>query len=276
MPELGMQDWIWLVAALLATGAVAGVLAGLLGVGGGIVIVPMLYYVFGALDFPPETRMHVAVGTSLATIVPTSLASMRAHFKRRAVQTALLRDFGPAIFLGAALGALVAGGVGGTVLTAVFASIALLVAVNMSLPGDGLTVADGLPRRRLTNFGLGGAIGTVSAMMGIGGGTLSVPVLCLFSYPIHHAVATASALGLLIAIPGTIGFAISGLDVPNRPLASLGYVNLLAAALIVPMTVWMAPRGAALAHRLKKAWLQRAFALFLTLSALRMLLPATA
>jgi len=256
--------------ALMGTGVVAGIMAGLLGVGGGIVIVPVLFYLFDVFEIPPDTSMHVAVGTSLATIIPTSFASLRAHLHHGAVDLELLRRWGVTIFLGSALGAALAGFVSGTVLTAVFASIALLVAVNMAIPHQIFVLAPALPNGRVTNAGISGLIGMFSAIMGIGGGTLSVPLLTLFSYPIHRAVGTASALGLLIACPGTLGFALAGIDVEGRPPASLGYVNLLGAALIFPMTVLMAPYGARLAHRLNRVWLRRAFALFLAVTALRM------
>lgn len=270
-PVLTLVEFLPHILVLLFTGAVAGTLAGLLGVGGGIVIVPVLFNMFGVLDLPDETAMHMAVGTSLATIVPTSLSSMRAHLKRYSVDFELLRLWVIPIFAGAMLGAVIAGFVKGVVLTAVFAVIAALVAVNMA-SRTGLRVAEALPVSRIKNALLSFVIGTFSVMMGIGGGTLSVPVLSAFNFPIHRAVGTASALGLAIAIPGVIGFLIAGWAVPDRPPYSIGYINLIGFGLIFPMTVLTAPLGARIAHRLSRVWLRRAFALFLAITATRMFL----
>lgn len=270
MEELSHTVLVILVVGLLGTGVVAGLLAGLLGVGGGIVIVPVLFWVLEALDFPSVLSMQMAVGTSLATIVPTSLSSMRAHHRKGAVDGALLRLWGPAVVVGAAAGGLAAGPIGGDGLKLVFGVIALAVSVNMATPRR-LIVAAAPPVSRWINRIIATLIGFFSALMGIGGGTLSVPTLSACSYPMHRAVGTASAIGLLIALPAVLGFIWSGLGVPGRPPLSLGYVNLAAAAIIFPVTVLCAPVGAGLAHRLNQKRLRQAFALFLALTALRML-----
>lgn len=267
--DADLLDLLPKVAALLFTGGLAGTLAGLLGVGGGIVIVPVLFYLFGVLELAPQSAMHVAVGTSLATIVPTSIASMRAHWRRGSVDTELLKVWAVAACLGAILGAAISGFVKGTVLTAVFAVVAAVVAANMATP-NGWRVADALPKNRFNSGLLGFVIGTFSVMMGIGGGTLSVPVLSAFRFPIHRAVGTASALGLAIGLPGAIGFALAGWNVEDVPPLSIGYVNLVGFALIFPMSVLMAPVGARLAHAMNRIWLRRAFALFLGVTSVRM------
>ena len=259
-----------LIASLLFTGVVAGILAGLLGVGGGIVIVPVLFWIFGLLALPAATSMHLAVGSSLATIIATSWASMRAHRRRGSVDESLLRRWGPAIFVGAAIGGVAAKFINGDGLRLFFGVIALLVAINMALPRQ-LKVSDALPKSGLANRAIAAVIGLFSALMGIGGGTLSVPTLTAFSFPIHRAVGTASVIGMLIAIPAVAGFIWSGLGVPQRPPLSLGYVSLPAAALIFPMTMMMAPIGVKLAHRLNQRRLKIAFAVFLFITALRML-----
>lgn len=264
-----LLDLLPKVLALLFTGGIAGLLAGLLGVGGGIVIVPVLFYLFGVLELAPHSAMHVAVGTSLATIIPTSIASMRAHRRRGSIDTDLLKVWAVAAFLGAMLGAVISGFVKGWVLTAVFAVVAALVAVNMAMP-NGVRVADRLPGNRLLSGLIGFCIGTFSVMMGIGGGTLSVPVLSAFNFPIHRAVGTASALGLAIGLPGAVGFAVAGWRVEDVPPLSLGYVNLVGFVLIFPMSVLMAPVGARLAHAMNRVWLRRAFALFLGVTSVRM------
>ncbi|MEM7488004.1 MAG: sulfite exporter TauE/SafE family protein [Pseudomonadota bacterium] len=263
--ELGL-----FAALLVMTGAVAGVLAGLLGVGGGIVIVPILFLVFGALDFPAETSMHVAVATSLATIIPTSISSARAHHRRGNVDVALLRRWAPWLVLGSLVGGLLSFVLGGAALRLIFGVIALAVAINMAVPRT-LTVADALPEARGAQGGIATGIGGFSALMGIGGGTLSVPILSAFRYPTHRAVGTAAAFGLLIALPGVIGFLASGQGVAGRPPYSFGYVNLVAAALIFPATTLFAPLGARIASALPADRLKLVFAAFLGFTALRML-----
>lgn len=258
-----------LAAALLAAGAVGGLAAGLLGVGGGIVIVPVLFHLFTTLGIPEEVRMHVAVGTSLATIIATSVISTRSHWRKQAVDMDMLRWWGPFIVLGVVVGTALAGFVRGPVLTGVFAVVASLVAVHMAFGKAGWHISDGLPGRP-AQAGMAAIIGMVSTMMGIGGGTLSVPTLTLFRYPIHRAVGTAAAIGFLIGVPGTLGFIWTGWGMPELPPFSLGYINLLGVALILPTSMALAPYGAKLAHSMDTRNLRRAFAVFLGLTAVRM------
>ena len=262
-----------LAVGLLATGAVAGVLAGLLGVGGGIVTVPVLFLLFDFLDVPPAVAMHLAVGTSLATIIPTSISSSRAHFKREAVDVEMLRSWAPLIFAGALAGGIVSRFVTSGFLTIFFGAVALLVAINMAIPRK-LVVAEALPKGAVGRGVLPGIIGVFSSLMGIGGGTLSVPILNAFSFPMHKAVGTAAAFGFVIAVPATAGFIWSGLDVPERPPLSLGYVNIVAAVLIFTTSVLTAPFGSRIAHALNPERLKLAFAIFLGLTAIRMLWSA--
>ncbi|MET0985229.1 MAG: sulfite exporter TauE/SafE family protein [Steroidobacteraceae bacterium] len=254
---------------LLGASAVAGVVAGLLGVGGGIVIVPVFYHVFTLLQLDDDAKMKVAVATSLAGIIPTSLASMRAHFARGAVDTQLLRDWGPWIAFGVLIGTVLAAYVRGAVLTGVFATVAILVAMQMAFTAEGTRIRDRLPAGASKSV-IATLIGGISAMMGIGGGTLTVPVLSLSGYPIRRAVATASVIGLIIAIPGTIGFIVSGLNAPHRPPLSVGYVNLAALAMTIPAMTLLAPVGARLAHSIDVNALRKAFAVFLAATAARM------
>ncbi|RJF96414.1 sulfite exporter TauE/SafE family protein [Sphingomonas cavernae] len=258
-----------MAVAMAATGLVGGVIAGLLGVGGGIVVVPILDTTLGILGVDPAIRMHVAVATSLATIIPTSISSSRAHAKKGAVDGDLARRWGVAILLGAVLGTLIASHVQSVVLSAVFAVVAFLVAAKMLLPLDHFTFAKQVPGGVAAQT-MPLAIGTTSSMMGIGGGTLTVPILTLCSYPIHRAVGTASLFGLLISIPGTIGYILGGWGDPRLPMGSLGYVNWIGFLLIAPMTWISAPWGAALAHKLSKRHLGVAFGVFLLIVALRM------
>ena len=267
-----LNDPLWLLAlaaAMAATGLVSGLLAGLLGVGGGIVIVPLLFNVFPFFGIPESIQMKVAVATSLATIIPTSIQSARKHHATGAMDVALLRSIWPAMLAGVALGTAIAVHVKGEGLTAVFAIVALLVALNMGFTGIDFklteSVPSGPPRQAM---GIG--IGSVSAMMGIGGGTLGVPILSMCGHPIRAAVATASAFGLIISIPATIGFVWGGWGDPLRPPFSLGYVNLIGFALIAPSSILATPWGVKLAHTIPPLWLKRAFAVFLAATSLRM------
>lgn len=255
---------------LVGTGAVAGLLAGLLGVGGGIVIVPMLFWLFNILDVAPDVAMHLAVGTSLAVIIPTSLSSARAHRQRGSIDVDLLKRWAPFIVLGALAGGLASGLVSSLFLTGLFGVVALVVAVHLALPNPPV-LADEFPVNPLTSAGIPSGIGVFSALMGIGGGTLTVPVLTLFSYPVHKAVGTAAAIGILIAVPAAAGFIWSGLGIAGRPEWSLGFVSLPAAVLLFSTSVLTAPLGSKLAHALDPAPLKRLFALFLFVTSLRML-----
>ncbi len=255
---------------MLVTGAAAGVLAGLLGVGGGIIIVPVLDFALGLQGVDPAIRMHIAVGTSLATIMFTSISSARAHHARGAVDGGLVRYWGPFIFLGSLIGSFVAGMVHSHSLALLFGVVAVLIAIKMVLPLDEYRPWQGVPR------GPGGTItpsliGFFSAMLGIGGGTFSVTALTLMSQPIHRAVGTSALFGLLIAIPGALGFVVGGWGDARLPAGSLGYVNLIGVAAIAPMTILTAPLGAALAHRLDKRQLNLAFGTFLLVVGGRML-----
>lgn len=259
-----------ILSALLATvGLFAGVLAGLLGVGGGIVIVPALYHVLSYLEVDPAVRMHLAVGTSLATIIPTSIRSVLGHHKRGAVDPALLRRWAVPLLVGVMGGTWLATVAGRGGLMSVFAVVALVVAVHMAFGRAEWRLAAELPKGHAGNA-IPAIIGALSAMMGIGGGTLSVPVLTLFAYPIHRAVATAAGFGFLISVPATIGFIAAGWGDGRLPEGTIGYVSVIGFALIVPATLLSVPLGVRLAHWMNEILLRRAFALFLALTAVRM------
>ena len=268
--EFDFPTLLTLIAGLLATGAVAGVMAGLLGVGGGIVIVPVLIIIAERFGLSDDIAMLCVVGTSLATIIPTSLSSARAHRRKGAIDSFILRGWGGPIFVGAALGGIASGWLGGQSLMIIFGVAALAVSINLALPKT-VVLASAPPEAAAPRVATATPIGFISALMGIGGGTLAVPVLTMLSVPIHRAVATASVFGLLIAVPAVAGFVWSGWSVPGRPPGSLGYVNLPAAVILFSMSVITAPWGAALAHKLPARRLKLAFALFLAISALRML-----
>ena len=256
-------------AAMLATGTVAGVLAGLFGIGGGIVIVPVLEAALGLVGVDPAIRMHVAVGTSLATIVPTSISSARAHYRRGAVNVDIVRHWAAFVLAGALLGAWIASLVHSRVLALVFATLAFLVAIKMLFFPGSRNLTGQIPRGRLVTV-IPTAIGCFSSMMGIGGGTFSVMTLTLFNEPIHRAVGTAALFGLVISLPGTLGFVAAGWGDVRLPAGSLGFVNLLGFACIAPATVLAAPLGARIAHAFSARQLNMAFGVFLVIASLRL------
>jgi uncharacterized membrane protein YfcA len=235
-----------------------------------IVIVPVLDTVLSFYGTDPAIRMQVAVATSLATIIPTSISSSRAHHRRDAVDLALVRRWSVFILVGSVAGAFIAAQVHSRVLSAVFEVMAFLMALKLLLPLEGKTLARDVPRGPLMPI-VPAFIGTISSMMGIGGGTLSVATLTLLNQPIHRAVGTAALFGLVISLPGTVGFMIAGYGDARLPPFSLGFVNLVGFALISPATWFAAPLGATLAHRMSQRQLSLFFGLFLLLVSVRML-----
>ena len=270
-----MEQWLILGVAMLATGTVAGVLAGLFGIGGGIVIVPVLEATLGFVGVDPAIRMHVAVGTSLATIIPTSVSSARAHHQRQSVDVAIVRRWALFVLAGALLGAWIASQVHSRVLALVFATLAMLVALKMVLLPDSRNLADEVPRTPWVPV-IPTSIGCFSSMMGIGGGTFSVMTLTLFNEPIHKAVGTAALFGLVISLPGAIGFAVAGWGDPRVPAGSLGFVSLLGFACIAPATILAAPLGAKIAHSFSEKKLSMLFGAFLVVASIRLFYRAFA
>jgi len=264
-----MESYLPLIILMLATGLVGGVMAGLMGIGGGIVLVPVLEFALGFIGVDPEIRMHVAVATSLATIIPTSISSARAHHRRGAVDVTLAKQWGPAICLGAAFGSWLAAKVGGSSLSAIFAVVALFVATKMILPMEKIRLTKAVPR------GLLGAIppsliGMISTMMGVGGGALSVTTLTFFNVPIHRAVGTSAFFGLMIAVPGMMGFMITGQGNMMLPPGNVGYVNVIGFLILSPATFLAAPLGVKIAHALTQRQLSMTFGAFLLIVAGRM------
>jgi len=257
------------VLFLLASGAVAGMFAGLLGIGGGIIIVPVLAMVFTSQGVSIDVLMHVAIGTSLATIVITSLSSIRAHHKHQAINWRVVRVISTGVFVGGLIGAAIAKIISGEDLKLIFSIFMFLIAAQMYFGN----VAK--PHRTLPNktgmFIAGSSIGTVASLMGVGGGSMAVPFLTWCNMNIRNAVATSSAIGFPIALAGTIGFIITGWSVADRPVMSFGYVNLPAFISIVIASVLSAPLGAWVAHRISPVILKRIFSAFLVILGIRML-----
>jgi uncharacterized membrane protein YfcA len=264
-----MQELILLAVAMLATGCVAGVLAGLFGIGGGIVIVPVLEAALSFLGVDAAIRMHVAVATSLATIIPTSISSARAHHRRQAVDVDIVKRWAAFIFFGALLGTWIASLVHSNVLALVFATLAAMMAAKMMFFPESRNLTDGIPERPWV-FIIPTMIGCFSSMMGIGGGVLSVTTLTIFNQPIHRAVGTAALIGLIISIPGTLGFIVTGLDDARVPPGSFGYVSLVGFVLIAPTTVLLAPLGAKIAHSFSQKRLSMLFGAFLVIASVRL------
>lgn len=266
---LPIQELLLLALALLSAGAVTGFLAGIFGVGGGAVIVPVLYSVFGAMGVPEEVRAPLCVGTSLAVIIPTSISSFRKHLSKGAVDMAILRLWAVPVVIGVIVGSLVARVAPAEVFKITFAAVASASAARLLFGRDSWKIADTMPSNLVMRT-YGGLIGVLSALMGIGGGQLSSLFMLFYGRPIHQAVATSSGLGVLISIPGTLGFVYAGWPKMDLlPPLSLGYVSVLALVLMIPTSTLVAPMGASIAHKLPKRQLELAFGLFLAVVSAR-------
>lgn len=270
MPDLSN---LVLMAILLAMiGAFAGVLAGLLGVGGGIVLVPALFFAFSGLGYGGDQVMQMCLATSLATIIVTSLRSVHSHNKKGAVDWQVLRNWSIGIALGAVVGMLTVAGLRTTTLQAIFGGLALGVGLYMAFGRPEWRLGQHMPTGVLRAV-LSPAVGFLSVLMGIGGGSFGVPLMSLFNTPIHRAVATAAGFGVLIAVPAVIGFMLVPSPVAAPPL-SLGLVSIPAFLVIIAMTLITTPYGVRLAHAMDPKPLKRVFALFLIFVALNMLRKA--
>lgn len=254
--------------ALVAAGIVAGFLAGLFGIGGGAVLVPVFYQMLTALGIDEAVRMHLAVGTSLAIIVPTSLQSFRKHHARGAVDMDLLRSFAISVPIGVVCAAAVTAFISGAGLRVIFACIALVIALRLLFAKEDWKIGNDIPKGGFRHA-VGWLIGFFSTFMGIGGGVMNNTFMTLYGRPMHQAVATSAGTGVLISIPGVIGYLLVGWGVSGLPPFSVGYVNLLAFAMIIPITVLMAPVGVRFAHALTRRQLEIGFGLFLIIVAIR-------
>ncbi len=257
------------LAMYLAAGTLAGVLAGLLGIGGGLVIVPMLVFCFALQGIPHEFTMHLALGTSMASIVFTSVSSFMAHHRRGAVNWTVVRRITPGIILGTLLGTYVAANMTTNFLKGFFVVFLYYVAIQM--------LADRKPKpsRELPGyggmFGVGNVIGVVSSLVGIGGGTLSVPFMVWCNVTLHNAIGTSAAIGFPIAVSGTVGYILNGMTASGLPQYSVGYIYLPALIGLVSASVFTAPLGVRLAHSLPVSRLKKVFAVLLLFVGTRML-----
>jgi uncharacterized membrane protein YfcA len=264
---------VQMLILLLAMGAFAGILAGLLGVGGGIVLVPAFFYTFQTLGYDHPELMQISLATSLSTIIVTSLRSVHSHHRRGAVIWSILKTWAPGIMLGAMAGMLVVAQLRTTTLQYLFGGLVFAVGLYMAFSKAHWRLGDAMPsgiRRAL----LSPIVGYLSVLMGVGGGSFGVPLMTLHGVPIHKAVGTAAGFGLLIAVPAVIGFLLTSLSPEALPPGTLGSVNVIAFAVIVSMTLLTAPLGAKLAHALDGQRLKRIFAVFLLLVAANMIRKA--
>jgi uncharacterized membrane protein YfcA len=265
-----LHELAWLVLAVIAAGVFTGILAGVFGVGGGGVVVPVLFEIFRILAVPDDVRMQLCIGTSLAVIGPTAWRSYQAHRARGAVIEGVIRMWAVPTFVGVAVGAVIAAFAPGGVLKIAFLVIASIIAARLLFGGDRWRLGDELPGRTgMTIYGF--LIGLGSSLMGISGGSLATMALTLHGKPIHNAVATAAGIGVPISIAGTIGYALAGL--PHQaelPPLSLGFVSLIGVAVMAPISSIVSPLGARIAHALPRRWLEVGFALFLMTVALRL------
>jgi uncharacterized membrane protein YfcA len=271
--DLGVStgDVALLVAALIAGGLVTGFLAGMLGVGGGGILVPVLYETFTFLSVPEGIRMHLVLGTSFAVIVPTAIQSFRGHLARNAVHVDWVKRLAPFVVAGVLLGIVLVSSVSSAALKWVWIVCGAFLSLKMALGREDWRLADDLPDTwhvRLAAF----LIGLVSTLMSIGGGMFLVTMFTLCGWPIHRSVATSSGFGPLIAIPGLLGYIWAGWGEPGLPPYSLGYASLIGAAILVPASVIAAPWGVRAAHGLSRRKLELAFAAFLGLVSLRLLI----
>lgn len=253
-----------LILALVVAGAAIGFLAGLFGIGGGAISVPVFFEIFGILGYAPDVAMPLAVGTSLAVIIPTSISSALAHYKRGTVDVDLLRVWAVPVLVGVLIGAAIARYAPPQVFQLVFVLVGSVNATKLLSGGKGWRLRDTLPSRAVLRlYGMG--IGLVSALMGIGGGAVSNLLMTLHGVQIHRAVSTSAGVGVLIAIPGTIGYMIAGYGRPDLPSDAIGFISLATFALTIPTSLLTTRLGVALAHSLSRRALETSFGLFLLL-----------
>lgn len=266
---VGLHEIFWLALTIVVGGVITGLLAGLFGVGGGSVIVPVLFEVFGVIGVPDEVRMQLCVGTSIAIIVPTALRSYLTHRARGLVIPGVIGVWTVPAVIGVACGAAIAAFAPSAVFVLAFVVIATLIAIKFLFAGDRWNLGDDLPGALpMTLYGFG--IGLGGSLMGVSGGALSTIVLTVYGKPIHNAVATSAGLGVPITIAGTLGYILAGL--PHQamlPPLSLGFVSLIGLVVMAPVSSFVAPYGAQLAHKLSRRQLEIAFGCFLLLVSLR-------
>ncbi|WP_018996385.1 sulfite exporter TauE/SafE family protein [Hirschia maritima] len=273
MVEL-ILDNLNLLLALIGAGGIAGIAAGMFGIGGGVIIVPALYFTLSSLGYS-ETAMHVSVGTSLATIIATSIRSVLAHHSKGAVDVGVLKSWGPTMMMGALAGGLIASIMSGRGLTIFFGFVALILAAQLVFGRPNWRLAKDVPNGPM-GWAVSSIIGVCSSLMGIGGGVFGVTTMVLCGRPIHQAIGTSAGFGALIGFAAVIGYAFSGWGEVGLPPFSIGYLSLPGFLLIAAMTTSLAPLGARFAHGFDGVLLKKIFGVLLTLMAINMLYRAFA
>jgi uncharacterized membrane protein YfcA len=276
MAGLDVSELLELALLLIALGAVAGFLAGIFGIGGGAILVPVFYECFRIAGVPLEVRMPLCVGTSLAIIIPTSIRSWRAHHARGAVDMEIIRQWGWTVLIGVILGSVIARYAPERLFKIVFVAVAWSAAARLLFGKESWRLGEDLPKGPLMQV-YGFVIGLLSTLMGVGGGIFSNLLMTFHGRTIHQSVATSSALAVLISIPGTIGYVYAGWPAAARfpdvaalqlPFA-IGYVSLIGAVLVMPTGLLVAPLGVKVAHAMSKRTLEMAFGCYLFLAGSR-------
>jgi uncharacterized membrane protein YfcA len=268
---VGLSELAWLAVAIVIAGVITGLLAGLFGIGGGAVVVPVLYEVFSVLGVLEDVRMQMCVGTSIAIILPTTIRSYLTHRAKGLIVPGVIRLWAIPAVLGVGCGAVIAAFAPAAVFKIAFVVIATFIAVKFLFAGDRWNIGNELPGTvPMTAYGFG--IGLAGSLMGVSGGSLSNIVLTLYGKSIHQAVATSSGLGVPITVAGTLGYIAAGLPHEAQlPPFSLGFVSLIGVAVMAPVSSLVSPYGAMLAHRLSRRTLEIAFSIFLLLVSARFL-----
>ena len=264
-------DILPFIMALTIAGLIAGFLAGVFGIGGGAILVPVFYQMFGEMGVEEAVRMHLSVGTSLAIIVPTSIRSYLSHLKHAKVDTALLRSWLWPVPVGVILASAVTAYISGAGLRVIFAFVAIIVGAKLLFAKESWRLGSDIPQNPLRAV-IGGLIGFFSTFMGIGGGVMNNTFMTLYGRPLHQAVSTSAGVGILISVPGTIGYILAGLGAnAAMPAFTLGFINFFAVVMIIPLTTFIAPLGVKAAHILSKRQMEVAFGLFMFVVAARFL-----
>lgn len=265
-----LSNFAWPLTMLLGAGFVMGIMAGLLGIGGGAFLVPVFYEVFGIIGVDEAVRMHLSVGTSLAVMVPTSLRAFQVHYAKGAVDLDLLRSLTLPVLLGVGVGVGIARVAAGDVLKGLWLGAATFIAIRLCLKRDDRRLGKTIPRQPFRAF-FGLFTGAISTLMSIGGGVFVMALMKLYGRDMREAVATSSGVAPLIALPGALGFIWAGWTASGMPVASLGYVSLLGAVVVAPVSLLAAPLGVRLAHGISRRKLELVYAAFLVIVSLRLL-----
>ena len=257
-------EFLYFLILLLITGVFSGLIAGLLGVGGGLLVIPVVFYILNFYGFSKDIIMHVAIASSLGVISITSLSSIYAHYKLKNIEVDVIKKWFVGIILGSIFGAIIASSINGNILVIIFGILASIVAISMFL-NINFVLGNDLPQNFLLNNFISFLIGCFSVLIGIGGGSFSVPTLTAFGKNIHRAVGTSASIGFLIAFPGFITYSLTGWNIEGLPRYSMGYVSLPIVLSVSSVSILTAPFGAKLSNKTNKKTLKKIFAIFLLL-----------